>query len=140
MSKRKPLVRDLMSEAVITLRATDRVSQALREMTLGSVRHIPVVDVHGRLVGLVSSHDLVAAVERAGDPPLDSLMTKDLVTVGPDTPAATAVGDMIDHKRNCLPVVGKDGELLGILTATDFLVVAQQALSGAPIERLAHEL
>ncbi len=140
MTKRKHTVRDLMSTSVIFLRETDHLSQALREMTLAAVRHLPIVDEHRKLVGLVSSHDLVAAVEREGDGALASLMSREVTTVTPDAPAADAVGLMIDQKFNCLPVVSKTGELVGILTATDFLVVAQQALNGAPIERLPTEV
>jgi CBS-domain-containing membrane protein len=60
--------------------------------------------------------------------------------VGPDTPAEEAVALMIDQKFGALPVTNEDGELIGIVTATDFLVVAHQALTGAPIERLPQEM
>lgn len=140
MTKRKHTVREFMSTSVIFLRERDHLSQALREMTLAAVRHLPIVDEHRKLVGLVSSHDLVAAVEREGDATLAGLMTREVATTTPDAPAVDAVGMMIDQKFSCLPVVSKTGELVGILTATDFLVVAQQALQGAPLERLPSEV
>jgi CBS domain-containing membrane protein len=140
MKKRLHKVEDLMSTAVLSLRATDRVSQALREMTLAGVRHMPVVDGSGRLRGIVSSHDVVAVIEKRGDPELGSIMTQNVRTVSPETRADVAAAMMIDGKFNCLPVVGRDGELVGIITATDFLVVAQQALAGSAITRLASEI
>lgn len=124
-----------MSTSLISMRETDRVSVALREMTLAAVRHMPVVDGASRIVGLVSSTDLVAAVGRKEDPELGAIMTREVRTVRSDTPAEHAVALMIDHKFNALPVVGERGELIGLLTATDFLVVAYQALTGSPIER-----
>jgi CBS domain-containing protein len=124
-----------MSRALITLRETDRVSQAAREMSLGSIRHMPVVDKHGRLVGIVSSHDLMAVLGQKEDPELKNVMTGRVLTVSPETPAEEAVGFLIDLKVNALPVVDKSGELVGIITATDFLVVAEQALSGDRIDR-----
>lgn len=136
MSKRPHKhVEDLMSTSLISMRETDRVSVALREMTLAGVRHMPVVDGAGRIVGLVSSTDLVAAVGRKEDPELGAIMTREVRTVRPSTLAEHAVAMMIDHKFNALPVVGENGELVGLLTATDFLVVAYQALTGSPIER-----
>lgn len=124
-----------MSSHVISLRATDPISVALREMTLASIRHLPIVDGHGKLVGLVSSTDLITASGRADDAEIGSVMTRELHTVTADDPAERAVALMIDQKFNAVPVVGGAGELVGIVTATDFLVVAYQALTGAKIER-----
>ncbi len=142
MSK-KPLhktVGDLMSTVLVSLRETDRVSTAAREMTLSAIRHLPVVDEKGHLVGLVSSTDVVAAVGHKSDPEIGTIMARDLYTVRRDSPAERAAATMIDQKLNALPVVGAGGELIGIITATDFLVVAYQALTGAPIERVADEM
>jgi len=69
-----------------------------------------------------------------------SIMTKSVVTVSPDTPADEAVSLMIEHKVHALPVLGDGGILVGIVTATDFLVVAHQALTGAPMDRLPSEI
>lgn len=142
MSK-KPLhktVGELMSTVLVSLRAGDRVSTAAREMTLSAIRHLPVVDEKGHLVGLLSSTDVVAAVGHKSDPEVGTIMARDLYTVKRDSPAERAAATMIDQKLNALPVVGASGELIGIITATDFLVVAYQALTGAPIERVADEM
>jgi CBS-domain-containing membrane protein len=47
---------------------------------------------------------------------------------------------MIDQQLNCLPVVDESRRLVGLLTATDFLVVAHQALTGGRIERAPREI
>jgi CBS domain-containing protein len=137
----KPLrtVGEFMSTSVISLRPEDHVSQAIREMTLAGVRHLPVV-AHERVVGIISSHDVAAALEAEGDPELRAIMSTDVATVTPDTPAVNAIGRMIDAKYNALPVVSKHGELVGIITATDFLAVAEHALRGETIERVAGEV
>jgi CBS domain-containing protein len=51
-------VRQLMSAPVITCHESDRVDQALANMTMNRIRHLPVVD-DGHLVGIVSIGDLV---------------------------------------------------------------------------------
>jgi CBS domain-containing protein len=142
MSK-KPLhktVGELMSTVLVSLREVDRVSTAAREMTLSAIRHLPVVDEKGHLVGLVSNADIVAALSQKNDPEIGTIMARDLYTVKRDSPAERAAATMIDQKLNALPVIGVGGELIGIITATDFLVVAYQALTGAPIERVADEM
>lgn len=142
MSK-KPLhktVGDLMSAVPISLREIDRVSTAAREMTLAAIRHLPVVDARGRLIGLLSSTDVVAALAQKNDPEVGTIMARDLHTVRRESPAERAAATMIDQKLNALPVIGAGGELVGIITATDLLVVAYQALTGAPIERVADEM
>jgi CBS domain-containing protein len=134
----KPLhktVGDLMSRGTLSMRETDRASSALREMKIAAVRHIPVVDAESRLVGLVSSTDLIAATGRKDDPELRTIMTRGVQTVRAEMPAERGVALMVDRKFNSIPVVGSGGALVGILTATDFLVVAYQALTGVPIER-----
>jgi CBS domain-containing protein len=141
MSKR-PLHKsagDLMSTALLCLRETDRISAASREMANAAIRHLPVIDEKGRLTGIVSNTDLIAAFRR-GDPEVGTIMTREVRTVRAETPAERAVEIMLEEKINSIPVVGSDHLLVGILTATDFLVVAYQALTGAPIERAKDEL
>ncbi len=132
-------VAEFMSPSVISLRPEDHVSQAFREMTLAGVRHLPIVS-HDRVVGIVSSHDLAAALDAPGDPKLQAIMSTEVRTVTPETPAVKAIGLMIDAKYNALPVVSKQGDLVGIITATDFLVIAEHALRGESIEREAGEV
>ncbi len=140
MKKSRLTTSQLMSSSVLSMRESDLISQVAREMTLAAVRHMPVVDAHNRLVGLASSHDIVAALERGGDPMVRSIMTKQVVSVTPDTPAHEAVALMIERRIHALPVLDEGDVLVGIITATDFLVVAHQALTGAPLDRLPTEI
>jgi CBS domain-containing protein len=49
------------------------------------------------------------------------LMTRDIVTVGPETPLADAIRLMLEHRVSGLPVVDGDGQLVGLLTEGDLL-------------------
>ena len=51
-------VERLMSAPIISCRSTDRVETAMAAMTLGKIRHLPVID-DGHLIGIVSIGDLV---------------------------------------------------------------------------------
>jgi CBS domain-containing protein len=54
-------VREVMSAAIRTCSPDDRVREVMVEMTMGRVRHVPVLD-HGRLCGIVSIGDVVKSV------------------------------------------------------------------------------
>lgn len=52
---------------------------------------------------------------------LHQVMTRDLITVAPDTPIAEAANLILEHKIGCLPVIDRDGFTIGIITDADFL-------------------
>jgi len=118
-----------MSTDLFTVRPDDLVDLAASVMDWKHVRHVPVEDDEGRLVGLVSHRNLLrllahGAHERDGESvSVRSIMKTDPVTVAPDMPTLEAVEVMRRHNCGCLPVV-KDGHLVGIVTAYDFLAVS----------------
>jgi CBS domain-containing membrane protein len=126
------LVSDLMSSDVVTLEEHESLSIADRVMSLGRIRHMPVVS-DGRLVGLISQRDLLhnalsdaLGMKNSGKiSVLDSIkvsdcMTRDLQTCEPTTTLAEAAEIILKHKYGCLPVVDGD-TLVGILTEADFV-------------------
>jgi CBS domain-containing protein len=52
-------VQQLMSSPIISCRSSDRIDAALAMMTVGRIRHLPVIDNSGDLKGIVSIGDLV---------------------------------------------------------------------------------
>jgi CBS domain-containing protein len=56
------VVRDIMTPAPMVVRAGDSLAEAMRRLTQGRRRHLPIVDDHGRLVGLLSIRDILAYV------------------------------------------------------------------------------
>lgn len=121
-------VSDLMSTALITVGPKDSVNRADLEMKLAGIRHFPVVDARNHLVGIVSDRDLLRGFAESDVVSVGAVMTTDVQTVTEDTSAAEAVELLIEHKFGCLPVTGDDGQLVGLVTETDFLQVAHRAL------------
>ncbi len=130
-------VEDFMTTAVITMRETDTIGRVDLEMHLAAVKHIPVVDAQSHVLGILSSHDVLRAYAHGlGKPiPVAQFMSRRPLTVRPSTPAYEAVALMLEQKIGALPVVGDDEQLVGIVTATDFLAVAHHALRGESLER-----
>jgi CBS domain-containing protein len=129
---RRKSVGDLMSTALLYLHERDSLEQAHLSMRAAGVRHIPVVDSGRRVVGILSDRDILRAMaEDTLDRPVSAAMTREVRTVRPDTPAHEAARVLLEHKIGSLPVVGDDEQLVGIITETDFLRVACEALGGA---------
>lgn len=124
---------DLMSTAVVTVKVTDVITSAHAEMEVGMIRHLPVVDDHGRLVGVLSDRDILNA--RNAKAKISDVMTRDVISIRPDVPAAKAAAIMLDEKISSVMVVDDHGTLVGLVTMTDYLDLARRALLGLPLER-----
>lgn len=127
-----PIVADYMNREVVSLRRGDTVLRARDVMDVGEMRHLPIVDEAQRVIGIISDLDVLAAIA-TGERALvvGEIMTYPVHTVTAGTPAHIAVGRMLLHKIGALAVVGDDApRLVGIVTETDFLMVAQRALGG----------
>ena len=129
-----PRVADLMTTSVVTIEAEESLAAAYRLMQRHRIRHLPVVGVDRRLVGIVTHRDLLAAssssltvreeaarVRLLGLARVLDVMETHLAVAAPDDPAAVAGEGMIRHKIGCLPVVESSGRLVGIVTEEDFL-------------------
>jgi diacylglycerol O-acyltransferase len=127
-------VSDLMTREVVTIAAHDSLVAAWTLMRDHRIRHLPVLDRRGHLLGIVSHRDLLAASQSslsfrherdrvrllAWGTVADAMETH-VSTAAPEESAAAAGGRMIRHKIGCLPVVARDGHLAGIVTEEDFL-------------------
>ncbi|MBI4915753.1 MAG: CBS domain-containing protein [Acidobacteria bacterium] len=132
-------VADIMSRELVTLAEDDTLADARACMERGRIRHLPVVR-DGRLVGLVTHRDMLAAsfsvfaeVSAREEKrlfsriPVGELM-HDVVSVSPDSSVREAARLLLDNRFGCLPVVAKDGRLVGIVTEADFLRLAVRML------------
>ena len=61
---------------------------------------------------------------------IGEVMTRDVMTVLPEMPAFRAAEMMMERKIGSLPVVDEHETLIGIITESDFLAIAHQALHG----------
>lgn len=126
-------VGDIMRREFVSLQAGDRLDFVEDVMSLGRIRHLPVLQ-DGRLVGIVSQRDLLAhslskaldfdpqnrrAFLRAVD--VSEAMTRNVISVGVEMEVDEAARLMIRHRIGCLPVLDAGGAPLGLVTETDLL-------------------
>jgi CBS domain-containing protein/gamma-glutamyl:cysteine ligase YbdK (ATP-grasp superfamily) len=140
-------VGQFMATDLFTVRADDLVDLAASVMDWRHIRHVPVEDEQGRLVGLVTHRALLRLLSRGRQTSSNSLTVREImkidpVTVSSTTPTLEALELMRGNKVGCLPVVD-DGQLVGIVTSYDFLDASarlfkeQLTASTAPVKRLA---
>jgi CBS domain-containing protein/gamma-glutamyl:cysteine ligase YbdK (ATP-grasp superfamily) len=119
-------VGQFMTTDLFTLRTHDLVDLAASVMDWRHIRHVPVEDEEGRLVGLITHRALLRLLSRgtqsqtANPLTVREIMKTDPVTVSSTTPTLEAMELMRSNKVGCLPVVD-DGRLVGIVTSFDFL-------------------
>ncbi len=115
------LVRDRMSAHPVTIEPESSALSALGMMQHHRLRHLPVVDPGGRVVGLLAERDLLLAASRHLHAAMEvaEVMTCEVVTVGPETPLGEAARLMARHHVGSLPVVGDGDAIVGIITESD---------------------
>ena len=117
-------VADIMSTKVVTLSAHHTFGQAVQLMTNSPFRHFLVIHADGRLAGVFSDRDVLRALGRTPNwqaKNVSGVMTHKVFTVTPETPLSVAASEMLSRRINCLPVIGNDGKVCGIITSTDLL-------------------
>jgi CBS domain-containing protein len=123
-----------MTENPRTVLATDSVGEAVDALQSMDVRHLPVLDDEGNLVGILSDRDLGPLmrinVERAeaehvavplGKQRVADLMSSDVITVDPDTDVREIIETMLGERIGAVPVVDAEGEVIGIVSYVDVL-------------------
>jgi CBS domain-containing protein len=126
----------MMSRKVTTIEQSATCHDAVGHMHRARVRHLPVVDAGGRLVGIVTDRDLrhrlfaPEVFRDIGRVPVERLlkgvtvaaiMSAPVITVRPEADLADAARLMLEDKVGSIPVVGEDGRVAGIVTETDLL-------------------
>jgi CBS domain-containing protein len=129
-------VSEIMRTDFVSLQAGDRLDFVEDVMSLGRIRHLPVLQ-EGRLAGIVSQRDLLAnSLSKALDfDPQDrrsflrsvdvsEAMTRNVISVSGETPIEEAARLMIRHRIGCLPVLDDAGAPVGLITETDLIRAA----------------
>lgn len=136
------LVKNRMTKNPITVKPDLPIAEALEWMRREKVRHFPVVNKKGKLVGVIARDDLLYA----SPSPVTSLsmweitylmsqvtveeaMTKEVLTASEDMPIEEAARTMFNEKIGCLPVM-RDGTVVGIITESDLFAAFLELFGG----------
>lgn len=126
-------VSSFMTSKVIAAHPDDGIRHTFFRMRENEVRHMPVVDDHQHLLGIISDRDLrrpewvdeapdIAHLYNLDDEiSVKDLMSSNLVVTHTYESIRKATKLLLEHRFGALPVLNKDDELVGILSAVDLL-------------------
>jgi acetoin utilization protein AcuB len=128
------LVGERMSHPVISVSPETPIHDALAMFKKEHIRRAPVMK-DGKMVGIISEHDLINASPSPASTlsvwemnyllskiTVKGVMTKKVMTVKKDTPIEEAARIMADNKLGGLPVID-DGKVVGMITETDLFKI-----------------
>ena len=132
-------IAEVMSRTVVTLTPEQTLRDAVELLRSKHIRHLPVVE-DSKLIGIVTDRDvkratpsLLSGVDRdeydrvLDETKIAQIMTREPMTVTPETGLKAAVKVFIDRKVGALPVVS-GSQLVGIITEIDLLRVFHDML------------
>ncbi|MEX0660060.1 MAG: CBS domain-containing protein [Egibacteraceae bacterium] len=133
-------VREWMTSDPVTVTPSDRVAEARQLMHRYGIRHLPVVEDDGRLVGIVSDRDvrideaalarmtavsIAVLAEAVGDErSIEAVMSASPHVIHVDEPVEAAARLMLSRRVSALPVIDDDHTLVGVITSTDCLLAS----------------
>jgi acetoin utilization protein AcuB/CBS domain-containing protein len=140
-------VRNWMSTPVISITPDTQLTEALALMHEHSIRRLPVVDINGRLCGIITVGDIrganvlrfvdvempdvVASLQRTE---VVEVMSQEPISVSPATTIREAALLMLDNKIGGLPVVNETNEVIGIVTESDLFEALVCSLDRLEVE------
>lgn len=142
-------VKDIMTKEVLTVHKSDTVEKCANILSSHNLSGLPVVDDENKVIGIVTEGDLIRRASRIEGPAFlevlggilylespkqfmariekltgsiaNDIMSEDVITISPDKEIEYAATLLVRQKVKRLPVVDKEGKLLGIVSRKDIM-------------------
>jgi CBS domain-containing protein len=112
-----PLVKDVMSNFIVTIKKDQTVQDAAKKIWENSFNHLAVVSDAGELVGILTAWDISKAVAENSFDSVESVMTKKVLTCAPNEPVDIAARRLDRYGVSAMPVIDPQRRVLGIITS-----------------------
>jgi len=131
-------IRDVMSKDVQVARPEDTLQNVAGRMAAGDFGFIPVAD-GDRLIGALTDRDIVVRAVASGAGPearvLD-VLSRDALVVRADDDLKVALDLMSSRQIRRLPVVDRDGRLVGVVSLGDLSTRVKERYAGEALEEI----
>ena len=137
-------VADIMIRDVVTLRIEQTLHDGNEAMRTHKIRHLPVLDEDGHLVGLLDQKVVLREALRIADSygsqrlnyhlgriPLAEAISRDVLTLAATTPIADAGRQFLENRQGAMPVLDDQERLVGIISSVDFVRLSITLLKAA---------
>jgi CBS domain-containing protein len=118
--------REVMNTPVVAASATATAHEVSTYMLLGGFSGMPVVDLDGSILGIVTELDILRALRSGAtlaETYVRDIMTREVVSVAADTSLAEVMGVLDNNRIQRVPVV-EDGKIIGVVSRPDILRAA----------------
>ncbi len=138
-------VHRIMALHPIVVEKGDGLAEVVKKLVAHNIGALPVIDEMGVVQGIITLRDVIGLLGTGSEPlsvTVAEIMTRKVISIGPDATMAGAVKLMSDMRIRRLPVFSSSGNLLGMVTNKDVLrVVARLKTSKSPFgERVADHM
>jgi CBS domain-containing protein len=131
-------IRDVMSKDVQVARPNDTIQEVAARMASGDFGFIPVAD-GDNLVGAITDRDITVRAVAAGAAPtarVVEFLSRDALVVRADDDLKAALDLMSSRQVRRLPVVDKDGRLVGVVSLGDLSTRVKEKYAGEALEEI----
>lgn len=126
-------ITQIMTRSLQTIKTDASMLEADQQMKKLSIRHLPVVNSSGEIIGILSDRDVQRAVTVVNSETgrenyiqnhkkVIDFMTTALHTIYEDSSIESTIRDMVEMKVSCFLVRSSANEIIGIVTTDDFLL------------------
>jgi CBS domain-containing protein len=125
-------VKDFMEAPPVVVPEDTTIDKAASTMWERGIGSVIVVDVEGKMAGIVTASDIIFAVTKSligRDVPVSGIMSKTSIMATPNESVITAVERMMKENVRHLPVIEKDGSPVGIISTKDTMQIMQPLLN-----------
>ncbi len=120
-------IEDIMTTPVVSVTLNDPISRVLQLTKKHNVTGFPVIDIERRVIGVVSTLDLITGVAvgklnlRLGELPLAIKVDKSVIKLRPDTPIKEALVALIKNRVGRIIITDDNNRLCGIISRKDII-------------------
>ncbi len=118
------IARDIMTHDVRTIHPDASAQEVARLLSQERISGVPVVDVKGKVIGIVTEADIISKINREGLCVAD-IMSHEVIAVGEETAVSEIATLFTEHKIKRVPVL-HDGKLVGIVSRADIVNAVAQ--------------
>ncbi|WP_421078146.1 homocysteine biosynthesis protein [Methanothermococcus sp. Ax23] len=118
MKAKAKLVGDIISKPPIVGKSDITIDEASKILIENDINHLPIVDENNILIGILTSWDIARAVAQ-NKKSISEIMTRHIISSTVDEPIDVVARKMSRNNISGVPVVDKNGKVLGVVTAED---------------------
>ncbi|NLM27459.1 MAG: CBS domain-containing protein [Clostridiaceae bacterium] len=116
-------IKDIMKKDFLSVKEDDLIEKVLDIMRESKINSLPVVNSNGLLAGIVVKADIFRFMIQPGhydSCPVDWVMSKNVLTISPDSSIKEAAKKLLDNHIVAMPVLDND-KLVGMITIEELL-------------------